>query len=227
MWSVKTGPEAQTEVVASRVLWAIGFHQPATYYLAAWKMTGEHAGPSEGGRFRPEVADARVDGDWSWSKNPFVDTQPFRGLIVANLVLNNWDWKTSNNKIYQYSDGTKRYVVRDLGASLGKTSYPPYLKWLHVRGFGQGSRNNVDHFEQQGFIEKVDAGSVRFDYRGLYDHVVDLVRPSDVHWTAELLARITDAQWDDAFRAAQYPPDIRARYIRKIKAKIAEGLAIP
>jgi hypothetical protein len=31
-WSVKLGPEAQAEVVASRILWAIGFHQPPTYY---------------------------------------------------------------------------------------------------------------------------------------------------------------------------------------------------
>ncbi|HEX4915789.1 MAG TPA: hypothetical protein VFV51_17645, partial [Vicinamibacterales bacterium] len=37
-WSVKTGPEAQSEVVASRVLWAIGFHQPPTYYVANWSL---------------------------------------------------------------------------------------------------------------------------------------------------------------------------------------------
>jgi hypothetical protein len=33
-WDVKLGIEAQTEVVASRVLWAIGYHQPVTYYVA-------------------------------------------------------------------------------------------------------------------------------------------------------------------------------------------------
>ena len=37
---------------------------------------------------------------------------------------------------------------------------------------------------------------------------------------------LTDTQWDDAFRAADYSPDVRARYIKKIKAKIAEGLAV-
>ena len=39
-------------------------------------------------------------------------------------MLNNWDWKTSNNKIYEIRRrGTVVgvYVVRDLGASLGKT----------------------------------------------------------------------------------------------------------
>jgi hypothetical protein len=67
---------------------------------------------------------------------------------------------------------------------------------------------------------------VDFDFHSIYGSVVDLVRPVDVRWTAELLSRLTDAQWDDAFRAADYPADVRARFIRKIKAKIAEGLAV-
>ena len=33
LWSVKLGEEAQSEVTASRVLWAVGFHQPPTYYV--------------------------------------------------------------------------------------------------------------------------------------------------------------------------------------------------
>src|SRR6266540_2502689 len=37
-WSVKMGPEAQTEVVASRLLWAVGFHQPPVYYLPQWTL---------------------------------------------------------------------------------------------------------------------------------------------------------------------------------------------
>ena len=39
-WSVKLGPEAQSEVVTSRILWALGFHQPPTYYLDRWTLTG-------------------------------------------------------------------------------------------------------------------------------------------------------------------------------------------
>ncbi len=30
-WSAKLGPEAQSEVITSRILWAIGYHQPPTY----------------------------------------------------------------------------------------------------------------------------------------------------------------------------------------------------
>ena len=32
-WSSKYGPEAHSEVVASRIAWAIGFHQPPTYHV--------------------------------------------------------------------------------------------------------------------------------------------------------------------------------------------------
>lgn len=43
-WSVKTGPEAQSEVVTSRILWGIGFHQPPTYYLESLNTRGEGQG---------------------------------------------------------------------------------------------------------------------------------------------------------------------------------------
>jgi hypothetical protein len=230
MWDVKLGIEAQTEVVASRVLWAIGYHQPVTYYVPNWQLSGGPGGAQQGARFRLE-SDAEVIGDWSWSDNEFIGTQPYHGLIVTNVLLNSWDWKTSNNKIYRSKNGespAQRYVVRDLGASLGGTK-PSRLLWIlpiPVRGFGQGSRNNIDDFEAQGFIKRFDENTVDFDFDTIYGSVLDLVRPSDVKWTAELLNRVTDAQWDDAFRAADYSTDIRQRFIRKIKAKIAEGLAV-
>jgi hypothetical protein len=97
---------------------------------------------------------------------------------------------------------------------------------IPMRGFGQGTRNDLAGFEAQGFIERVDDADVDFHFETIYGGVVDLVRPSDVRWACELLSRLTDAQWDAAFRAADYEPGVRARYIRKIKAKIAEGLAV-
>jgi hypothetical protein len=103
-WSVKLGPEAQTEVVASRILWAIGYHQPPTYYVKSWHLSGGPGGEQGGARFRSEMNGAEVVSDWSWTANEFAHTQPFRGLIVANILLSNWDWKTSNNKVYLHED---------------------------------------------------------------------------------------------------------------------------
>lgn len=229
-WSVKTGPEAQSEVATSRLLWAIGFHQPPTYYLAAWSLKGPRAGPQPPGRFRPEVAGREVTGEWAWHENPFVGTEPFGGLIVANLLLTSWDWKTSNNKIYRLDtpvDGVRRwFVVRDLGASLGKFTYPGILKWFRLRGFGQGTRNDLPGFEQQAFIERVDGDQVDFAYRGIYRDVIDTVTPAHVRWACERFSTLTDRQWDDAFRAAGYEPAHRQRYVAKIKEKVAQGLSV-
>jgi hypothetical protein len=229
-WSVKTGPEAQSEVTTSRILWAIGFHQPPTYYVERWTLTGAQAGEQPAGRFRPKLKGEEVVGDWSWYENPFVGSRAYAGLIVANLVLNSWDWKTSNNKIYEVTNKAgrveRRFVVRDVGASLGKTTYPHILKWFRLRGFGQGTRNDLPGFEAQGFIKRVDGDRVTFDYRGIYRDVINSVTPADVAWTSALLARLSDRQWDDAFRAGGYTPDERRRYIAKIKEKIDQGLGL-
>jgi hypothetical protein len=231
LWSVKLGLEAQPEVVASRVLWAIGYHQPPTYYVERWTMVGGQSGPKGPARFRPELPDRKVIAEWSWYENDLVGTQPFNGLIVANLILNNWDWKTSNNKVYELAASAgapsrRVYVVQDLGASLGKTTFPALLKWFPVRGFGQGSRNDLEGFESQGLIRNIEGERVEFDYRGIHGSLLKTLTPRDVLWTCELMARLSDAQWVDAFRAAGYSDDQTRRYVAKIKAKINEGRAL-
>jgi hypothetical protein len=230
-WSVKLGIEAQPEIVASRVLWAIGYHQPPTYLLTDWTLAGKQVEKPGVARFRRESH--KVVADWSWYENPFVSTQPFKGLLVANLILNNWDWKTSNNKVYDVDDVTARagaprrvFVVRDLGASLGKTTFPAFLKWTPMRGMGQGSRNDIDGFEEQGLIRKVEGEQVTFDYRGIHNGLVDTLTAGDVVWACRLMARISDRQWRDAFRAAGYTGEEQRRFIAKLKSKINEGLAL-
>ena len=228
-WSVKLGSEAQTEVAVSRILWAVGFHQVPTYYLATWTMTEGPEGAPGPARFRPEVPNRKVVGDWSWYENDFLQTQPFKGLVVINVLLNNWDWKTSNNRIYEVERGedippVREFVVRDLGASLGKTSYPKLLAWLPMRGLGQGSRNALEDFEKQGFIKRVDGDTVEFFYRGIHHSLIETVDRADVVWAAKLLSRLSDEQWDAAFRAAGYAEEQSRRYVAKIKSKVAEGL---
>jgi hypothetical protein len=233
-WSVKIGKEAQPEVTVSRVLSGLGFHQPPVYLVHDWQLdgaTGVDAASLRMARFRREDETAQVVGDWSWYENPFVGTQPFQGLVVVNLMLNNWDWKTSNNKIYDLRDaqgGTTRvYVVRDLGASLGKTSFPAFLKWTPMRGMGQGSRNDVDGFEQQGFIKEIDGQQVKFHYNGIHRKLVDTITVTDVVWTARLMSRVSEEQWRDAFRAGGFTPAQQQRYVTKLQSKIREALAGP
>jgi hypothetical protein len=229
-WSVKLGAEAQSEVVTSRILWGLGYHQPPAYYLDNWTLTGAESGAQPAGRFRAELPNQKVVGEWSWYENPFVGSPEYGGLIVANVILNSWDWKTSNNKIYELAEadgGVQRwFVVRDVGASLGRTTYPTVLKWFRLRGFGQGTRNDLPGFESQGFITRIDNGRVEFDYRGIYRDVLNTVSPDDVRWICRRLAALTDRQWQDAFRAAGYPPEQATRYITKIRSKIDQGLRV-
>ena len=231
-WSVKLGKEAQTEVTVSRILWGLGFHQPPVYLVHDWQAAGVAVDQTKlhPARFRQNAEDAKVVGDWSWYENQFVGSAPFQGLLVVNLMLNNWDWKTSNNKIYDLpratSGPTRVYVVRDLGASLGRTSFPSLLRWTPLRGAPQGSRNDVDGFAEQGFIKEIDGDQVRFHYNGIHQNLVETIRVQDVVWASRLMSRVSDEQWHDAFRAGGFPPGEQQRYIEKLKAKIREGLAL-
>lgn len=216
-WSAKQGPEAQTEVVASRLYWAVGYRQPPTYHLVNWYLEGGgRSGPQRHARFRPDIG--KVTGEWSLHENPFVGTQPYRGLLVLHVVLNNWDIKTAQNKIYEFEQprgGARRwFVVRDVGATFGRPRWPA------------GSRNNPDHYEKHPFILDVEGERVRFPYQGRHDELLKQITRRDVRWTSERLAQITDTQLGDAFRAAHYDDVLAARFIRRLKEKIADGLNV-
>jgi len=219
-WAVKVGDEVQPEIVLSRIFWALGYYQPQTFYLTGWQLAGEWEKEGEPARFRLK-SDHESDGEWAWLENQFVGTRPLKGLVAISLVLNNWDLKTSNNRVYRLRDDNaepaKRYVVQDLGASLGKPRGLPHYR---------GTRNNIKDYEDLTLIRKVDGSKVQLDYKGQHTDILKTLSPADIVWGCELLNRLSDAQLDDAFRAADYAPDIRQRYIAKIRSKIREGLAL-
>jgi hypothetical protein len=220
LWNVKLGPEAQTEVVVSRLLWAVGYHQPAIYYLPQWTLSDNGKTTAQAGaRFRLEPATEKDMGDWSWRDNPFLETRPFEGLFVLMVMVNNWDLKTTNNVVYQVQadgNGTRSmYVVKDLGGSLGKTSWP----------FFGSTRNDVEGFAGEPFIDRVADNRVTFHYKGAWrePHLVASATPADVRWMCDLLARLSPQQWNDAFRAGGYTETEAGRYIERLRQKIAEG----
>jgi len=213
-WDVKVGDESQTEVVASRLLWAVGYHQPIVYFVPEWKLTNGPVPTPKAGRFRLS-ADHDGIGDWSWVENPFKGTRELKGLVLANLLINNWDLKTSNNKILSVpaAKGPQRwFIAQDLGASFGKTGWPV------------GNRNSVADYELQGFVIGVEDGRVQFDYQARHRELLEDITPADVVWICNLFSQITDQQLADAFLAVEMPEETSARYIRKLKSKIQEGL---
>ena len=227
LWAVKLGTEAQPEVTVSRILWALGFHQPPAYYIEQWQLENGDRREQPGARFRPVLEGREVEDDWSWYDNPFIGSRPFAALVTVNMLLNNWDLKTPNNKIYVGADDAgapvRHYVVRDLGGSLGKARQPRLLAWVPFMRQMQGTKNNLEDFERQGFVRRIEGERVTFDYSGLDGGLVNSVTVEDLRWTCALLSRLSEAQWADAFRAGGYNSADTSRYVRKIQGKIAEA----
>jgi hypothetical protein len=222
-WGAKFPPEAATEVVASRLLWGLGYHQPPIYYVGKWNADGSpDTNPQLPARFRekkPNLYGLDAKGDWSYYHNPFVDTREMHGLLVMQVILGNSDLKDQQNAIYDldamYEGAKKWYVARDLGQSFGRT------------GVISAPRGDITAFEETPFIKGVDKhGFVHFDWRGRHGVLVSKMTPADVHWICEHLQQLTDEQWHDAFRAGGYAPEVANRFIRRLKQKIQEGLAI-
>jgi hypothetical protein len=225
-WDIKVGKEAQTEIVVSRILWALGYHQPVAYYVTGWKLAGTWEDEGEPARFRLD-SDHENAGEWAWLDNPFTNTRAFRALIAVNLLLSNWDFKTSNNRIYVMKgpDGpVRRYVVQDLGASFGKPRLARSNRLLALVPGKVGTRNDIDDFEGTKLIREITGPEVTLDYRGAAGEILETMNVADIIWACELMNRLQDGQLDDAFEAAGYDPPTRARYIKKIRAKIHEGL---
>jgi hypothetical protein len=220
-WSVKIGPEAQSEVTASRIVWALGYPQLPSYYLPRWRWQWperKQQGSEGPARFRPKVAAFDQDGTWAWHQNPFVGSRPYRGLLVLMMVLNSTDLKDDNNALVRdrrAGHHATTYVVKDLGATFGDT------------GSHNPARNDVAAFEKHPFLRGTTGdGRVRFAFRGRHGELLHDIRPADVAWTCERLAKLTDTQWEAAFRAAGQPPDVAARFIARMRQKIDEGLAL-
>jgi hypothetical protein len=221
-WSVKQAPpgrlddEGAVEVVVSRLLSAVGYHQPPSYYLPAFTLADDFGTHTEiGGRFRLKEDTLNDVGPWSWQENPFIGTKPYQGLLVLMMMFNNTDMKNSNNTLYERRKGDlveQWYVVRDVGASLGDTD-----RFAARKG-------NIDAFEQQPFITGVSNDTVTFAYNGWYRNLVqDRIAPDDVAWASNLLAQLSERQWRDAFRAGGYQSDVADRFIRKLREKVERG----
>jgi len=220
-WSVKLPPEAPTEVVASRLLWGVGYHQPPIYYVGRWNAEGRRDNPQLPGRFRetkPDLHGLDAGVSWSYYRGPFVGTRELNGLLVLMAMLGNSDIKDEQNVLYslkQPFEGASRwYVARDLGQSFGRT------------GVFDAPRGDVKVFEETPFIKGMKDGYVRFDWHGRHGVLLERITAEDVHWICGRLQQLTDRQWQDAFRAGGYAPEVANRFITRFKQKIEEGLAV-
>ena len=69
---------------------------------------------------------------------------------------------------------------------------------------------------------------MKFYYRGAWrePNLKRGVATGDVTWIAERMARLTPAQWSDAFRAGGYSQSDGDRFVRRLRQKVEDGLRL-
>ncbi|HEV2426562.1 MAG TPA: hypothetical protein VGZ29_17190 [Terriglobia bacterium] len=247
-WKVKLGVEAQPEVAATRLVWAVGYPANEDYFLPEMRVQGLpphlHRGRNlvrPGGslhnvRLKRYVEGEKKAGDWRWRENPFTGTRELEGLRVMMALINNWDLKDENTSVYlEKRPREYMYMVSDLGASFGTTG----RSWTATMGKG-----NLGEYERSRFISEVTPQYVDFNMptrpalliifkpkdfierlqlRWIGKHIPR----ADVDWIAGLLAQLSPAQIQDAFRAAGYTPEEVRMFSSVVQKRIADVSDLP
>jgi hypothetical protein len=195
-WVTKRREEAKPETAATRLVWAVGYFTDITYFVPRVTIIGK--GTFDDVRFEARPKGVKRLDPWEWEKNPFVGTRELQGLKIMMALINNWDCKNSNNEIlFIHNEATDqdelRYIISDLGATFGKTGGP----FSHTR-------NRPRDYVKTKFITGVKNNLVQFDYHGKNSSMFSNITVADAKWIGGLLARLSDQQIRDAFRAAGY-----------------------
>jgi hypothetical protein len=247
VWTVKLGEEAQSETVSTRLVWSVGYFAEEAYYfdevrienLPKLKRGNDFVlsdGTVVGARFEPERPQLAEGPVWDWQENPFRGTRQLSGLKILMILLNNFDARRDNNKIY-YVPGSggryeARYYVTDLGATLGRSG-----------GLGgKRTKNDLEDFLSTRFVMGVEDGAVEFDYdtrpsklghfsifyppyyRGEVkkEKAMRGIPVEHARWIGSLLSQLTDEQLRDAFRAARYNDATREEYVEALRERISQ-----
>jgi hypothetical protein len=238
-WKVKLGLEVRPETVAARLVWAAGYFANEDYFLRDMRIEGMpphlHRGQKlvgPGGvvhnvRLKREPDGEKKIGIWQWDKVSFAGSREWNGLRVLMALLDNWDLKDVNNAVYR--DGSREiYMVSDLGASFGSAgrTFPP-----------SRSKDNLDSYSRSGFVRRIRPDTVDFwaparpafvyifDFNAYFrrvhlEHLGQNVPRADAKWLGQLLARLSPAQLEDAFRAAGYSAEETQAFARALESRI-------
>jgi hypothetical protein len=228
-WDVKlSGEESHPEVLASRLLWGIGYPTQEMYFVHdgmipdAKNLTPRAAmyvkpdGFFEAARFRRRDASIDDVGKWSFQDNPFVGTKELSGLILMMALINNWDTELDRNMdvmaVKKADGGIEHwYIVKDLGAAFGSYRGPKGtpIKW------------HLPSFQKEPWLKGVKGGDLILHYRA-YGTPPDRVPVEHARWFLGLMGRVTEHQIRDALKAAGATPAEMDGYAQKILAKVDE-----
>jgi hypothetical protein len=204
VWVAKLGREAQPETAAVRLLYGLGYKTEINYLVPEITIPGKGTHKNVRLEARPENVE-RLD-EWKWKDNPFIGTNELQGLKIMMVFLTNWDLLDLQNKVLRVNNGgtvEHHFIISDLGATFGKlgNNNLPFF-------FRLGRKtNDPGTWYEAGFVKGVEGGMIDFDFKGKGRSLMDDISVEHGRWLSNHLARLTDAQLDDAFRAANYSPD--------------------
>lgn len=241
-WRVKLGEEARPEVVASRLLWAVGYYANDDYNVPSADVEGLKLsrGNVKGthityARFARKPGGQEKVAIWEWKNNPFAGTREFDGLRVMMAVMNNWDLKDINNSVYvDEKTGQQIFLVNDVGATFATNS---------LETSRSKDKGNLKSFRGSKFITKRDGSTVNFatpaaptgvllksfgmrsaEYfrRSGFEWIGQNIPVEHARWIGELLGRLSVQQLRDAFRAGNFPADQVDIYVDLVHNRILE-----
>ena len=247
-WRCKLGDEARPEVVASRLLWAVGYYVNDDYLLPQARFDKIHMkrgsklienDGAENVRFARKPKGQKKIGTWEWKKNPFYGTREFNGLRVMMAVMNNWDLKDENNSVYQSSrSGEQIFLINDVGATFGSNGLA-FSK--------SNAKGNVSSFKDSKFIVRVNGDTLDFGTpkapksvllltaganaryygkRKALEWIGQDIPVADAQWMGGILGQLTHQQIFDAFRAGNFPIEAINEYVSVVESRIAELKAL-
>ena len=245
-WRAKLGVEAQPEVVASRLLWAVGYFVNEDYLVPQVHVDNlpSNLRRKELLRSKGDVSNVRLQrrphekriGNWNWDRNPFVGTREFNGLRVMMALLRNWDLYDLNNAMLEDESqpGKTLYEVSDVGTGLGGTG-------MKLRD--KNCKNNLKLYQRGKLLAGVtpdyvdltspqhpsiwyffDLPFYRVEYRA--HHVSRRIPRADAKWIGSLLAQLSPDQIRDAFRAGGYSPEEAKAFTEVVISRIRELTAL-
>jgi hypothetical protein len=232
-WTVKFGPEARPETVASRIVWAVGYHANQDYFVKEARIEGYSEPVIYNVRFQRRDDGYNNIGNWSWESNPFVGTRELDGLKTLMALINNWDLKELNNKVSRLRiDGEQDrliYYVSDLGATFGRTRSGyggiPFTGDVPAdRGPGKRkAKGDPESFASEKFITETRNGRIKFYFgRTRGRRLLKDVSVENARWIGSLLARLSAEQLSDAFRAGGFSDGAVESYVNTMRERIQE-----
>ncbi|MFY9611469.1 MAG: hypothetical protein WAU45_23015 [Blastocatellia bacterium] len=220
-WMVKIGGQAQAEVAASRIVWAVGFYSDVTYFVPRVEIEGKPA--FDNARFEARPKGIKRLGEWMWDDNPFTGTTELQGLRVLLALLDNWNLKNENTKVLfvredEAGRSELRYIISDFDARFDRTGVSPGL-------WSKDTLSKPDNSKGK-FIEKVKDGLVDFNYAGRHKERLSGITAAQARWIGSWLARLSDQQIKDALRAGGYSTDEGQSLEKILRARINELVSL-